>query len=262
MADDSAKRARIEMPPAFRATAAAAASALTDAAMLKPNGVLMPWVGCACCSLAQSCATPCHRPFYLDNHICLPHVLAVGTYKLGASSAKSATLSAMRKGYRMIDTAYIYAGEKCEPEVGKAIKAALSEGTLQSREQLFVTSKHWRKFHGYEATLGCLQRSLSRLQLEYVNLWLMHWPGPAWSTMNRRKDEIAEHGAWHYAAEGHGKDEIVALRLAIVPSEFTQWFGTDGATRRETWEEALPLMGTNVHRNALGLDVSGGMAGE
>ena len=53
-------------------------------------------------------------------------------------------------------------------------------------------------------------------------------------------------------------EEIVALRLAIVPSEFTQWFGTDGATRRETWEEALPLMGTNVHRNALGLDVSGG----
>lgn len=161
----------------------------------------------------------------LTHHVFLPHVSVVGTYKLGASNAKLATLSAMRKGYRMIDTAYIYAGEKCEPEVGKAIQAALSEGTLQSREQLFVTSKHWRKYHGYEATLGCLQRSLSRLQLEYVDLWLMHWPGPAWSTMNRRNDEIAEHGAWHYAVEGHGKDEIVALRAET-------WRGMEEAHRR------------------------------
>ena len=66
--------------------------------------------------------------------------------------------------------------------------------------ELFVTTKHWRKFHGYEPALACLRTSLKRLQLPHVDLWLMHWPGPAWSTMSRRKDEIAEHGRFHYAA--------------------------------------------------------------
>ena len=68
------------------------------------------------------------------------------------------------------------------------------------------------QFHGYEASLGCLQRSLSRLGLEYVDLWLMHWPGPAWTTMNRESSKLAQHGPWHYAAAGHGQDEIAALR--------------------------------------------------
>ena len=178
---------------------------------------------------AQSCPVArCPFPPPLLTSIPCPPLTplsAVGTYKLGASGAKAATLAALRKGYRNIDTAYIYAGEKCEPEVGKAIKAALEEGTLESREQLFITTKHWRKFHGFEATLGCLQRSLSRLQLQHVDLYLMHWPGPAWNTMNRKNDELAAHGAWHYALEGHGKDEIAALRAET-------WRGMEEAHRR------------------------------
>lgn len=52
--------------------------------------------------------------------------------------------------------------------------------------------------------------------------------------------------------------EVLTLRVAIVPSEFTQWFGADVVARRETWEAAMPLMGSNVHRNRSGLDVSAG----
>ena len=148
----------------------------------------------------------------IDDCEALPKNIALLTARRGANLAKTATLAALHCGYRMIDTAYIYAGEKCEPEVGKAIKEAEADGTINSRDELFVTTKHWRKFHGYEESLGCLRRSLARLQLEYVDLWLMHWPGPAWNTMNRRNDEIAAHGAWHYALEGHGKEEIAALR--------------------------------------------------
>ena len=104
-----------------------------------------------------------------------------------------------------------YAGEKTEAEVGKALASAFANGTM-AREEVFVTTKHWRKFHGYEASLACLERSLQRLQLDYVDCWMMHWPGPAWSTMNRRTDELAAHGPWHYALEGHSEDEICALR--------------------------------------------------
>jgi len=175
--DATAKRQRTS---AFRVATAATATSLTDCAKL-PNNVLMPWVG-------------------------------FGTYRLGAGAAKAATLAALRSGYRMIDTAYIYAGEKCEPEVGKAIHAALADGTLGSRDELFVVTKHWRKFHGYDAALGCLRRSLERLQLDHVDLWLMHWPGPAWSTMNRKTSELESHGAWHYAVAGHGEQDIQALR--------------------------------------------------
>jgi len=113
-------------------------------------------------------------------------------------------------GYKLIDTAYIYGGEKTEPEVGAALAAAVAKGL--ARDQIFVTTKHWRKFHGFDASLACLTTSLRRLQLSYVDLWLMHWPGPAWSTMNRRKDEIAEHGPWYYAAPGHEQEALPALR--------------------------------------------------
>ena len=180
--DDADADGAVPAPPAaapFRMTTAAAASSLTDCALLL-GGVLMPYVG-------------------------------FGTYRLGASQACKAVAAALRNGYRLIDTAYIYAGEKTEAEVGKALASAFAAGTV-SRSEVFITTKHWRKFHGYEPALGCLQRSLQRLQLDYVDCWMMHWPGPAWRTMNRRNDELTEHGRWHYAMDGHAETEIVALR--------------------------------------------------
>ena len=175
-----AKRARDDAPATFRAVAEPhAATALHDCVAL-PSGVLMPVVG-------------------------------FGTYKLPKESAQSLVRGALRAGYRSIETAYIYGGETTEPKVGAAIAAALEAGELR-RGELFVTTKHWRKFHGYDPALKCLATSLRRLQLEHVDLWLMHWPGPAWSTMSRRKDMIEEHGPWHYAHEGHGQQAIATLR--------------------------------------------------
>jgi diketogulonate reductase-like aldo/keto reductase len=161
----------------FRVTSAKEADSLVDGAKLS-NGVILPWVG-------------------------------YGTYKLGKQSSRQCTLEALRQGYRCIDTAFIYGGETTETQVGLAIQDAISEGLL-SREELVVVTKHWRKYHGYEPTMKCLRLSLKRLQLDSIDLWLMHWPGPAWTTMTRRKDTIAEHGPWHYAA--HSKEDIPQLR--------------------------------------------------
>jgi diketogulonate reductase-like aldo/keto reductase len=143
-----------------------------------------------------------------NSEVVLPWI-SFGTYKLGKTTARESTYQALREGYRCIDTAFIYGGETTETQVGLAIQDAVQERILE-RNQVIVQTKHWRKYHGYEPTLECLNLSLKRLQLDYIDIWLIHWPGPAWSTMTRRKDAIDEHGPWHYAT--HSKEDLPTLR--------------------------------------------------
>lgn len=118
-------------PFSFRATAADEAKSLTDGVLLFDN-VILPWIG-------------------------------YGTYKLGKGNAYAPTLGALKCGYRCIDTAFIYSGETTEREVGNAIQQALRDNILSKREDVFLITKHWRKYHGYDGTLECLRLSLSRL---------------------------------------------------------------------------------------------------
>jgi diketogulonate reductase-like aldo/keto reductase len=135
--------------------------------------------------------------------------MGFGTYKVAKDRVESVVLQALAAGYRCLDTAFIYGGETTETSVGRAIRLALDQRILEDRASLFVITKHWRKYHGYELTLQCLDLSLKRLQLDYVDLWLMHWPGPAWNTMNRRKD-VVEEDRWHYAV--HSEADIATVR--------------------------------------------------
>lgn len=154
--------------------------------------------------------------------VLMPYV-AFGTYRLGTRQARSVTLEALRNGYRCIDTAFVYGRQMTEIEVGKAIQDALQRGIIHSREEIFVITKQWRDYHGYEASMKCLDASLERLGLEYVDCWMMHWPGPCWQSKPRQEkdpggtkgictDEEDEDDPWNYAKEGMGKDEIAALR--------------------------------------------------
>ena len=132
-----------------------------------------------------------------------------GTYRLGKEQAQQAILQAVQFGYRAIDTAFIYGGESTERKVGDALQEAIEKGILKSRQDVFITTKHWRKYHGYEPSLECLRLSLSRLKMNYVDLWLMHWPGPAYSTMARRKD-VVTNDPWHYATTS--QSEMTTVR--------------------------------------------------
>jgi diketogulonate reductase-like aldo/keto reductase len=156
--------------------AAEQAQSLTDGVILsssslsvsEQDSVVMPWIG-------------------------------YGTYRLGKDKAYEPTLNALKAGYRCIDTAFIYAGEHTERQVGDAIQTAIQENILNGRNDVFVITKHWRKYHGYDETLKCLKLSLKRLQLDCVDLYLMHWPGPAYDTMFRSPAVLAERGPWAYA---------------------------------------------------------------
>jgi len=81
---------------------------------------------------------------------------------------------AIRLGYRHIDCASVYANE---PEVGQAIGEAIAAGEVR-REELWITSKLWCNAHGRENVEPALRRTLADLQLEWLDLYLVHWPVP------------------------------------------------------------------------------------
>ncbi|QMV44989.1 aldo/keto reductase [Cohnella cholangitidis] len=95
--------------------------------------------------------------------------LGLGVWRAeDGQEAENAVLAALKAGYRSIDTASIY---KNEHSVGRAIRAS---GT--PREQIFVTTKVWNSEQGYDSTLNAFRSSLDRLGLDYVDLYLVHWP--------------------------------------------------------------------------------------
>ncbi|MCB5240042.1 aldo/keto reductase [Niallia circulans] len=105
----------------------------------------------------------------LNNGLKMPQ-LGFGVWQVADEQATSAVAKALEVGYRSIDTAMIYKNEK---GVGKAIK----ESSVP-REELFITTKVWNSDQGYENTLKAFDESLERLGLEYVDLYLIHWPTP------------------------------------------------------------------------------------
>lgn len=112
-------------------------------------------------------------------------VLGFGTWKAkNGEEAYQAVKTALELGYRHIDTAAIYQNEE---SVGKAIR----ESGIP-REDIFVTTKLWNTCHTYEEAFGALEESLKKLDLDYVDLYLIHWPNPithreheAWKERNR-----------------------------------------------------------------------------
>ncbi|MFD0695397.1 aldo/keto reductase [Paenibacillus sp. GCM10027628] len=108
----------------------------------------------------------------LHNGVKMP-MFGLGVFKVEeGQELVQAVKSAIRHGYRSIDTAAIYGNEN---SVGQGISEAISEFSI-SREELFVTSKVWNADLGYEQTLAAYETSLSKLGLEYLDLYLIHWP--------------------------------------------------------------------------------------
>ncbi|MCY9376010.1 glyoxal/methylglyoxal reductase [Bacillus sp. T17B1] len=105
----------------------------------------------------------------LHNGVEMPW-FGLGVFKVeNGSEATESVKAAIKNGYRSIDTAAVY---KNEEGVGIGIKES---GV--AREELFITSKVWNEDQGYETTLAAFEKSLERLQLDYLDLYLIHWPG-------------------------------------------------------------------------------------
>lgn len=110
----------------------------------------------------------------LNNGFEIP-LLGLGTWEITeGETIIDAIRLAISKGYRHIDTARIYGNEK---GVGKGLKLSLEEQGL-TREDIFITTKLWINSFKYERALKAFNRSLNNLGLDYVDLYLLHWPEP------------------------------------------------------------------------------------
>ncbi len=108
----------------------------------------------------------------LNNGVKMPG-FGLGVFKVEEGpELVEAVKAAIKNGYRNIDTAAIYENEE---GVGEGIRQGLKETGL-SREELFVTSKVWNSDLGYEETLKAYETSLQKLGLDYLDLYLIHWP--------------------------------------------------------------------------------------
>lgn len=130
----------------------------------------------------------------LNNGLYIPQ-LGLGVWQAkDGNEVISAIHKAIDSGYRMIDTAALYANEK---GVGEAIRTA-----SVPREELFITTKLWNSDHGYDTALKAFDDSLERLDLDYIDLYLIHWPVP-------EQDKYVE--TWHALEEIYASGRAKAI---------------------------------------------------
>ena len=103
----------------------------------------------------------------LNNGLKMP-MLGYGVYQVTKDECERCVLDALKTGYRLIDTAQSYFNEE---EVGKAI---IKSGV--PREEIFLTTKVWVEHYGYEKTKKSVYESMKKLQIEYIDLILLHQP--------------------------------------------------------------------------------------
>lgn len=136
--------------------------------------------------------------YRLNNGVSIP-TLGFGTFKISDQDVQPAVELALAIGYRHIDTAVYYQNEE---GVGRAIKAS-----GLSRQEVFITSKLWTDDFTYEKASQSIEQSLERLQVDYLDLYLLHWPKPngneAWQALEEayRQKKVRAIGVSNYTSQ-------------------------------------------------------------
>lgn len=108
----------------------------------------------------------------LNEQVSIPG-FGLGVFQIPDEEVATVVKNGILKGYRLIDAAQIYDNES---GTGQGIKEGLAATGL-TREELFVTSKVWNNYLTYDETIVAFEKSLALLQLDYLDLYLLHWPG-------------------------------------------------------------------------------------
>ncbi len=145
--------------------------------------------------------------YTLENGVKIPCV-GFGTWQTpDGDVAYTSVKAALEYGYRHIDTATAYGNEV---SVGRAINDFMKESGVK-REELFITTKLWNKHHSYELAKAAIEDSLRMLGLDYIDLYLVHWPNPV---MFRDHWQKANADSWKAMEEAYSEGKIRALGLS------------------------------------------------
>ncbi len=145
--------------------------------------------------------------YTLNDGVEIP-VIGFGTYKMPNNEETTKVVEhAIEVGYRHIDTATLYENEE---SVGQGIQNAIDRG-LVTREELFVTTKLWNDDHTYELATKAIDDSLERLGMDYVDLYLIHWPNPI-----KYRDHWQESNAesWRAMEEAQAAGKIRSIGIS------------------------------------------------
>jgi diketogulonate reductase-like aldo/keto reductase len=149
----------------------------------------------------------------LNNGVAMP-ILGFGVFQVtDLAECERSVLDAINTGYRLIDTAASYGNEEA---VGRAIK---SSGV--KRDELFITTKVWIQSNGYDGTMQAFENSLKRLQLDYLDLYLMHQPfGDVYGEWRAMQDLYKEGRVKAIGVSNFHPDRLIDLIIhnEIVPA--------------------------------------------
>ncbi|HEY4537059.1 MAG TPA: aldo/keto reductase [Erysipelothrix sp.] len=146
----------------------------------------------------------------LYNGVKIP-IVGLGTYKLKDNEAENIISKALNLGYRHFDTASYYENE--------AIIGTTLRKSMIPREEIFITTKVWDDDQGYEETINSFYRSLERLQTDYIDLFLIHWPTQKSLDTWRALEYLYNKGL--VRAIGVSNFEIEHLELLVEHAEIT-----------------------------------------
>jgi diketogulonate reductase-like aldo/keto reductase len=145
------------------------------------------------------------KSFQLSNGARIP-AIGLGTFRVKGEEAEKVVKYAIGKcQYELIDTAGIYRNEVA---IGKALKK------LGCRQSIFITSKLSPHFQGYEEALKAFQKSLEDLQIEQLDLYLIHWPGKSGQKVEHPNNRDARDGSWKALVELYDSGRVRAIGVS------------------------------------------------
>lgn len=141
------------------------------------------------------------------NHLTVPSI-GYGTYKTPFAATADAVYEALRLGYRHIDTAAYYGNEQA---VGEGVRRAMKELHIE-RDEISVATKVWNTDRGYEQTLAAFKKSAQALDLDYIDLYLIHWPANKKMFGNKAKEMNAS--TWRALEECYQEQKTMAIGVS------------------------------------------------